>query len=77
LPAVAINGWSPEVLLPDQWATLLADLETSRPVYIFVQHQQVPMIRDRGPEFLAFVEDHYIALSESEIGTWYELDDRR
>lgn len=72
LPAVRLNGWSPEVMLSDQWTELLADLDRARPIYVFLQDDQLSMIEDRGPAVLDFVEDNYATIAKTEMGTWYE-----
>lgn len=73
--AIPINGWSFDILIPEQWAEVVAGLDRERPAYVFVQKNQIPFIRDRYPAANEFLARRYQVLSEVSGGTWYVIRD--
>lgn len=69
---VAINGWSPEFLLPEQWSELHRSLVEAEPEYVFVQDYNEGLIRDRYPDVLAWLERRYQVIKRGEHGVWYQ-----
>jgi hypothetical protein len=71
--AVAINGAMPELLLPQQWRELTAELAAAEPPYIYVAADQVDFQESRAPEILQFINEKYSILHSNDVGTWYIL----
>lgn len=71
--AVALNGWSTGLYLPDMWADLAAQLRAARPAYVFVSNGNAELIRDRGPGVAAVVRDLYREHHRVGGGVWYRL----
>jgi len=72
----AINGWSPEWLLDDQWRDLSRDLRLKKPVYIFVDQVNQPLLSQTGKEFARVLEERYQIISDRPAGAWYGLKKR-
>jgi len=72
--AVAINGWSPEWLLDDQWKELAGELRMARPVYIFVSHENRHFLVDRGRGVGRVIGDLYCKVGDdNDGGDWFAL----
>jgi hypothetical protein len=67
--AVAKLGWIPEMFLPEQWITLVAQLDQAKPPYIFVETAYREFIPNQVEQFLA---NQYRPLKQSELGIWYQ-----
>jgi hypothetical protein len=74
--AVAINGWSPEWLLDEQWNELALSLRVKQPTYIFVDWRDNPSVADRGQAFVRVLDDKYHQVAETPHGEWYQLGKR-
>ncbi len=72
--AVALNGWSPEWFLPEQWSELARELEDNPPNLIFVAKVNEKMLNEKGQEFTAFVAQHYRRTQNTGDGHWYVLN---
>jgi Dolichyl-phosphate-mannose-protein mannosyltransferase len=68
--AVALNGWIPEILLPEQWRQLETQLATARPNYIFVSLEDDVRLED---QFKQFLQQRYGVAQRGEFGTWYQI----
>jgi hypothetical protein len=69
--AIAMNGWSFDILLLSQWEEVVQDLQESPPPYIFVERGQWNLIDRRFPETREFLDRNYAVLRDSPVGTWY------
>jgi len=73
--AVAINGFSPQLLLGAQWRALRDELAAVAPVYIFVERDGyvpvAPLVR-ASPQLTALLASSYRVAAASSDGTWYE-----
>jgi len=69
--AVAMNGWSLEFYLPEQWIRLAEQLEASRPPYIFLNGDYGAMARDNAPRLTRLLESDYAVHRSGAVGTWY------
>ncbi len=69
-----IHGWSLELLTPDLWAELLAELRAARPVAVFVdsgvQHYD-RLMEERCPDLRAWLKAEYTETRRSEVGVWW------
>ena len=72
--AVAINGWSPEWLLDDQWRDLATQLRLKRPVDIFVARENDKLLDIRGQAFTQVLKDEYRKTQDAPTGAWYQLN---
>jgi hypothetical protein len=70
LQAVPLQGWIPEMLLPEQWRQLESQLLAAQPNYIFVAREDD---RRLDQQFKAFVEQHYAVAQINEFSTWYQI----
>jgi hypothetical protein len=77
LPAVSVNGWSLEMLLPEQWTQLASELTLKRPTFVFIENSRARIIRDRSREILEFIQSDYQEYQRNESGTWYRLIEPR
>lgn len=68
-----INGWSLEWLMPFQWQELHQQLRTYKPVYIFVDYTYQWLLAEKGADIMRMMEQDYVQLHQSDVGTWYEL----
>jgi len=73
--AIAINGWSINLLLPEQWAQLTNQLAEVLPPYIFADTLNAELIFKLSPQTSRFIEENYRVLRRSDAGTWYVLQD--
>jgi hypothetical protein len=71
--AIAINGWSPEWLLKNQWQEVATQLRVRRPVYIFVDWASNPSVALRGGPFIGVLNDLYHPAAKTSEGEWYAL----
>jgi hypothetical protein len=69
--AVAINGWSPQLLLPAQWHLLCEELAAAAPPYIMVERDYVSRLQ-RSAEMTAFIARTYSVASSTHDAIWYE-----
>jgi hypothetical protein len=69
--AGAINGWSPQLLLPEQWHALHAQLATVAPPYVMIETDDVVRL-ERSPEMLAYIASRYRPVYTARDGIWYE-----
>lgn len=70
--AVSINGWSMELLLPQQWKQLTLELEDKRPGYMFVDQYYRKLIPSRSPAMAREIAARYRLLRSGTLGDWYE-----
>ena len=72
--ATRIHGWSLELLTPDLWAELVAELKAARPAAVFVdagvQHYD-RLIDAKCPDLRAWLTAEYAEARRSEAGVWY------
>jgi hypothetical protein len=71
----AIHGWSLELLTPQLWDQLLAELKATRPVYVYVHahmYHYDQLIDARCPEFRAWLTAEYREVRRSPAGSWFE-----
>ena len=74
LQAGAISGWALEYLLDTQWQKLEQQLDAQRPIYIFIADYYQRFIAQRAPKIPALLEQDYMKLRQSDVGTWYTND---
>ncbi len=71
----AIHGWALELLTPELWAELLAQLKAARPVYVFIDHgdqHYAEVIDERCPPLREWLTAEYAEVRRSPLGVWYE-----
>jgi hypothetical protein len=73
--AVAINGWSPQLLLPEQWHELHAQLVAAAPPYVMVETDDVVRLK-RSTEISAYLTAAYRPAYTARDGIWYERRQR-
>ncbi|MDZ8221487.1 hypothetical protein [Nostoc sp. ChiVER01] len=69
--ATILRGWALEYFLPEQWLTLVEQLDSSKPPYIFIDYEPQKIIKENFPKLLEFVEQKYQILRQSNNGIWY------
>jgi hypothetical protein len=69
--AVPLIGWISEMLLPEQWTELQAQLTAAQPPYVFVAADHLSNV---SPRFMQFLTGMYKPLRQSDAGVWYQLD---
>ncbi len=70
--AIALNGWSPWLFVPEQWRELTRQLSVSQPRYIFVQGSTNTLISQRSPRSARFLSSYYrVLFKDPAAGTWY------
>jgi predicted membrane channel-forming protein YqfA (hemolysin III family) len=70
--AIPITGWPIEILLPEQWAELTAELAEARPAYIFIQAKiRFDYIAEQSPATMALIAHEYRLERKTDIGVWY------
>jgi hypothetical protein len=69
--AIALNGWALEYLLPEQWTSLIAQLDRARPGYIFVSTEYLNLIPKRSLATNDFLQRNYNIFRQSQAGIWY------
>jgi hypothetical protein len=67
--AVPLVGWIPEVLLPEQWVELVAQIHRAKPPYLYLDAQDQSYVPE---SFVRSLSPDYQVL-RSKLGTWYEL----
>ena len=72
--AIAFLGWIPGMMLREQWAIVEKQLDQARPVYLYIERNDVKSI---PLEFWTFVNRVYKPSQETQEGTWYELISQR
>jgi len=75
--AIALNGWGLELLLPEQWKELRAQLAAKRPAYIFIAADYQTLMRYRSPETMASIRQNYSQRRADSNGAWYEKNVHR
>ena len=70
---IALNGWSPEQWLDDQWAWFEDQIDAARPEFLLVDEPGADLIADH-PEVEQLLELLYRPFATSSFsGTWYQL----
>ncbi len=69
--AIAFHLWTP--LIPAQWMQLGEQLQSDRPVYIFVE-KRFSFILQEQPQIARFIASNYKLLHNSNAGVWYGLN---
>jgi hypothetical protein len=72
--AIAINGWSLEYLLPEQWQQMVKQFAAALPPYIFVVRTYEDIIAQRGNLVHQFIQERYRPLRQGQTGIWYVLN---
>ncbi|MFM2430834.1 MAG: hypothetical protein RLZZ511_2047 [Cyanobacteriota bacterium] len=67
---IPMQGWISEILLPEQWKTLVEQLDRARPRYIYIMTEDAKYI---APNVTTWLGQHYQRQQESKFGTWYQL----
>lgn len=70
---LVLNGWSMELLLPEQRAELIREFQTHMPqfVYISIDDNGPHVMMARTPEFVAYFTQHYHVFARGAFGTLY------
>lgn len=74
--AVALNGYTLELLLREQWTLLVEQLTHASPVCVFIDAEFSDLMAERSPRASRFIADHYRELRRSHAGTWYIASER-
>jgi hypothetical protein len=69
--AIAINGYSPALLLPARWDQLVRELEAAAPPYIMIERDYEPSVHVSHAT-MRFIASSYRVAYASSDGTWYE-----
>ncbi|WP_298919827.1 hypothetical protein [uncultured Nostoc sp.] len=69
--ATILRGWALEYFLPEQWPTLLEQLDSSKPPYIFLDYKPQAIIKENFPKMLEFLGQRYSILRQNNNGIWY------
>ena len=69
--AAPINGWSPDLFLPENCRDLQAQLADKRPDYLYLDDDSLRYVRDRCPKEPDLLPTGYSPLARSPGGTWY------
>ena len=69
--AIAINGYSPALLLPARWHELVRELEAAAPPYIMIERDYEPSVHVSSAT-MRFIASSYRVAYASSDGTWYE-----
>ena len=69
--AIAIHGWSWELLPPSLWEMLPGQLAAAMPPYIFVENFYLPYIAKHSAPTRALLETAYTPMHATSQGTWY------
>lgn len=72
-PALASNGWMPELFLPAQWEQLAEELSAKLPQYVFVDNGCSNLIIQKSPRIVQLLADNYRVRSRSGKMSSYEL----
>jgi hypothetical protein len=72
--AIPIHGFSWELSVASQWATLADELAAAAPPYVFVDDDVAPLIAARSPATVRLLEDAYSVLRAGRDGDWYQRD---
>ena len=72
-PAVSVNGWMPELFLPEQWKQLNEEIAAKSPVYILTDDNCRELMAKKSPEMLQLLEKNYRLLRRGKDAFWYEL----
>ena len=69
--AVATNGWSPDIFLPEQCRALARELAATRPDHVFISTNALATTRSRCPQGPDPLPSRYILDGRSAEGAWY------
>jgi hypothetical protein len=69
--ATALNGWAPELFMPQQWMTLEQQMQQARPPYVFITNDNEQLIASRASDFSSFIGRQYRVLERTPRGIWY------
>jgi hypothetical protein len=69
--AVATNGWSPELFLPEQCRDLAHELAVARPEHVFINAGALATVRERCPDGPDPLPPRYVPAGRSARGVWY------
>jgi hypothetical protein len=70
-PSIALQGWSPEILLPQHWQQLEQELTRVRPEYIYILGTDEKLV-DAG--FNRWRDRNYRLLNHTSQGKWYQAN---
>ncbi len=73
LQATAYNGWGFEFYYPEQWSILFSQLQSSRPIFIYMDRYNDPFFIENGKQILNWINLEYILFSSNENGRWFKL----
>jgi hypothetical protein len=71
--AIASGGYSIHGYIPEQWSRLLLELKSARPNVIALSADYRPVIQERAPEVLAWIEAEYDTPETIDRYTWFVL----
>jgi hypothetical protein len=72
-PALASNGWMPELFLSEQWKQLNEELAKKTPVYFVVDNDCRGIMVEKSPETLQFINNKYHLRKRGANADWYEF----
>jgi hypothetical protein len=72
--AIAINGWSLEYLLPEQWQQMVEQFTKALPPYIYVDQTREGIIAQQGKSVHQFMQERYRLHHQDAMGTWYVVN---
>jgi hypothetical protein len=72
--AIEVSGWGAATQPPRVWAERDRELVRSRPEWVFVESDMVPLVRSSAPRFAAVLEESYRKVASAPRGTWYRTD---
>jgi hypothetical protein len=71
--ALPVNGWSLDWCVDALWQRLPRDIQTHRPVYIFIDEMFRSTLAERNPQVLETIGRLYTTQSVEPFGRWYRL----
>jgi hypothetical protein len=69
--AVALNGWSLEFFVGDQWHELYRELAAAAPPYVFVGEVYRTLLPEKSPEIARLLATRYRIGWREHLGAWY------
>lgn len=74
---LVINGWSPQLLLPEQRESLLRELQVRAPQYVYISNVRLArVLMQRSPAFAAYFSRAYHLAARGTAGTLYRRSSR-
>ncbi len=70
--AIALNGWSLEFFVDDQWGELYRELAAAEPPYVYVSDVYRTTFPAGSPQLARWFRERYRVALDRPLGTWFE-----